>query len=83
MDGDGNEVVTRLFEEHRGLTEELREAELLGEEKDEGVVPLTRGLLEAIEGLPEPNPIKLLSASRNCAPARKKPMFVSLLQTFF
>ena len=42
VDGDGDEVVASPFEEHRGLAEELREAELHGEEKDEGVVPLTR-----------------------------------------
>ena len=38
VDGNGKEVVTSPFEEHRGLAEEVREARLLGEEKNEGVV---------------------------------------------
>ena len=43
----------------------MREAELLGEEKDEGVVPLTGGLLEAIVGLPEPHAIAGIVGGRD------------------
>ena len=67
VDGDGNEVVASPLKEHRGLAEVLREAELLGEEKDEGVVPPTGGLLEAIEGLPEPHAIAGLVGGRDIA----------------
>ena len=67
MGGDGNKVVASPFEEHKGFVVELREAELLGEEKDEGVVPLTRGLLEAIVGPPEPYSIASLVGGRDIA----------------
>ena len=67
VDGNGDEVVTSPFEEHRGLAEELREAKLLGEERNEGVVPLTGRLLEDIEGLPEPHAIAGLVGGRDIA----------------
>ena len=65
VDGNGDEVVTSSFEEHRGLAEELCEAKLLGEEENKGVAPLTGGLLEAIEGLPEPHAIASLVGGRD------------------
>ena len=43
----------------------MREAELLGEENDEGVAPLTEGLLVAIEGLPESHAIAGLGGGRD------------------
>ena len=61
VDGNGDEVVANPFEEHRGLAKDVCEAELLGEEKNEGVVPLTEGLLETIKGLPETHAIALLA----------------------
>ena len=67
VDEDGDEIVAIPFEEHRGLAEELREAKFLGEEKDEGVIPLARGLLEAIEGLPEPHAIASIIGRRDIA----------------
>ena len=65
VDGDGDEVVAKPLEEHQGIAEELREAELLGEENDQGVVPLTGGLLEAIEGLPKSHAIAGLVGGRD------------------
>ena len=60
-----DEVVASAFEKHRRLVEELREAELLGEENDEGVVPLTGGVLEAIEDFPESHAIAGLVGGRD------------------
>ena len=45
----------------------MRETELLGEENDESVVPLTWGLLEAIEGLPKSHAIAGLVGGRDIA----------------
>ena len=67
VDGNGNEVVASPFEEHRGLAKELRKAKVLGEEKNEGVVPLTAGLLEAIQGLLKPHALAGLAGGRDIA----------------
>ena len=67
VDGNADEVVASPFEEHQGLAEHLREAELLGEKKNEGVVPLTGGLFEAIEGLPESHAFSGLVGGRDIA----------------
>ena len=44
-DGDGDEAVSRSLVEHRRLVVKLSEAQLLGEEEDERVASLARGLL--------------------------------------
>ena len=70
MDGDGDEVVSNSFVALRGLASELSKAQLLGEEEDERVVPLARGLLEAIEGLLEPHTVASSVGRRDIARRR-------------
>ena len=80
MDGDGDEVVSSSFVEHRGFAVELSEAQLLGEEEDERVVLLARGLLEAIEGLPEPHTVACSVSRRDVASRRQHEATTIVLQ---
>ena len=65
MDRDGDKVIASTLEKKRRLTVELREAVLFCEEENKGVVPLARGLLEAVERLPYPHAVACLVGRGN------------------
>ena len=70
VDGNGDEVVSRSLVEHQKLDVELSEAQLLGEEEEERVAPLARGVLEVIERLPEPHAVARTVGRRDVASGR-------------